>query len=219
MKLTRHSDLSLAYVLSTESSPDAAAPLVLVMHGRGADANDLADIAPMLDAGGCRFVFPNAPRAFEPYPGMTFGRSWFDGWPPQGSSFAESRALVARFIEELLDRYPTPAGTLVVSGFSQGGMMALDTGLRIEQPVAGVVCMSGALNENDPPPLRDHRHRPVLLVHGSEDEMIPVLAARRTRLLLEESGIDPEYHEFPMGHQVSPESLATVAAFIRRVVS
>ncbi|HUP45438.1 MAG TPA: hypothetical protein VM779_07990, partial [Thermoanaerobaculia bacterium] len=84
----------LAYALRTPSRrPDTAEmPLVMVMHGRGADANDLADIAPALDGPvGYRFVFPNAPKPFEAYPGMTFGYTWFDGWPPSAESIAASR--------------------------------------------------------------------------------------------------------------------------------
>ena len=58
----------------------------------------------------------------------------------------------------------------------------------------------------------------MLIVHGSEDEVIPVIAARRTRMVLEENGVSPEYHEFPMGHQVTPESIEVVSEFIRRCV-
>lgn len=213
--LTRHDDLSLRYVLNVPSSKpaDAEMPLVLVMHGRGADSNDLADIAPYLD-GGYRFVFPNAPKPFEVYAGMAYGFTWFDGWPPQGDSFVQSRKLVLRFLDKVLDRYPTPAGKVIISGFSQGGMMSLDVGYRTRQPIAGIVCMSGALNENDQPDLDAHRGVPVLIVHGTADDMIPVNAARRTRAVLEEHGIEPEYHEFPMGHNVTDESLSVVRNFM-----
>jgi phospholipase/carboxylesterase len=213
--LTRHDDLTLGYVVNVPSGKpaDAELPLVLVMHGRGADANDLADIAPYLD-GGYRFVFPNAPRPFEIQPGMTYGFSWFDGWPPVGNSFAESRELVLRFLDEALERYATPKGKVIISGFSQGGLMALDVGYRTQQPIAGIVCMSGAINENDLPDLDAHRNLPVLIVHGTADDMIPVRAARRTRAVLEEHGIEPEYHEYEMAHQVTDESLADIRAFM-----
>jgi predicted esterase len=131
----------LDYILRVPSKrPDSdSLPLVLVMHGRGADANDLADVAPMLDPpGGARFVFPNAPKPFEAYPGMTFGFTWFDGWP---------------------------------------------------------------------------------IVHGTDDDMIPVLAARRARRLLEQHGIEPEYHEFAMGHHVTNESMEVVRDFIARATN
>lgn len=202
-------------VVIPSGQPDSAPlPLVLVMHGRGADANDLADIAPMLDPpGGARFVFPNAPKPFEAYPGMTFGFSWFDGWPPHGQSLQESRAAVLELIDGLVERYPTPPGKLIVSGFSQGGLMAIDAGFRTKHEVAGIVVMSGAIAEDDAPDF-DAKKIPVLIVHGTADEMIPVLAARRARRLLEEHGIEPEYHEFPMGHHVTPESMDVVREFM-----
>jgi len=207
----------LKYVLRVPSSrpDDEPLPLVLLMHGRGADANDLADLAPMLDLpGGARFVFPNAPTPFEAAPGMTFGFTWFDGWPARGASLPESRALLLELIDELVRRYPTPPGKLIVSGFSQGGLMAIDVGYRTAQPLAGIVVMSGAIAEADAPDFEARKDLPVLIIHGTEDDMIPLLAARRARRLLEQHGIEPEYHELPMGHQVTPESMEIVRNFM-----
>jgi phospholipase/carboxylesterase len=195
----------------TGAADDAELPLVIVMHGRGADANDLADIAPYVDDG-YRFLFPNAPKPFEVYNGMSFGFTWFDGWPAEPESFRESRTLVLEFLDRALEKYPTPPGKVIICGFSQGGMMALDTGFRTEKPIAGIVCMSGALNENDLPPFK--REIPVLLIHGTADDKIAINDARRTRAALEEHGIDTEYHEFPMGHHVTDESLRVVRHFM-----
>lgn len=219
MTLTRHDDLTLRYVLNVPSGKpdDAALPLVIVMHGRGADANDLADLAPMIDDG-YRFVFPNAAKQFEPSPGYTFGWSWFDGWPPEPRSIVASRMQLLALIDELVVRYPTHAGKLVVAGFSQGGMMAIDVAFRTAQKVAGVVVMSGAIYEAGMPDLRAQKDLPVLLIHGTQDEMIPVINAHRTRHILEENGVMPEYHELPMGHHVTPESMAVVLEFLRRVL-
>lgn len=190
--------------------------MVIVIHGRGADANDLFDLAPMLDTpDGCRFVFPNAPRAFEAYPGMNFGWTWFDGWPPHPESVAASREVLLRFITELTAKYPTTR--LVLSGFSQGGMMSLDAGLRADGSVAAIVAMSGGLFEPDLPDLRPLAGLPVLITHGSSDEVVHVNYARRARRVLEEAGLDVEYHEYPMGHQVIPEEAAAVKQFLTRV--
>jgi phospholipase/carboxylesterase len=213
-----YADLSLSYELR---APEASAatdplPLVFVLHGRGADANDLADLAPMMGSG-YRFVFPNAPEPFEAAPGFRFGFTWFDGWPAEPGSIKRSRNLLLTFIDEICQRYATPPGKVILSGFSQGGLMSLDAGFRTKQKLAGIVVMSGALYEDDPPDFSPDI--PVLLVHGTADDMIPVLAARRARRVLESHGVEPEYHEFPMGHAVTPESIAVVAAFIRRYLS
>ena len=206
-------------VITPNKQPDTASvPLVVLMHGRGADNRDLADLAPLIDDG-YRWVFPNAPKPFEPYPGMTFGYSWFDGWPPEGDSIFESRRLLLELLDDLVRRYPTPPGKVVISGFSQGGLMALDIGYRTEQPLAGIITMSGALYEAGMGDLDAHRDIPVLLIHGTSDDMIPVNAARRARRVLEEHGIEPEYHEFAMGHHVTDESLGEVRGFAAKALA
>jgi phospholipase/carboxylesterase len=226
MTLSRHDDLSLRYVLQvpTGRADDAALPLVVILHGRGADANDLADIAPYVDdphdaAGSYRFVFPNAPTPFEPYRGMTVGFTWFDGWPPLAASVAASRRRILTFLDELTARYPVDADRIVLGGFSQGAMMSLDCGFRTPQPLRGIVAMSGALYEADLPPLDARRDQRVLILHGTEDEMIPLREARRARAVLESHGLEPDYHEFAMGHTVTPESLAAVRDFLRRCLA
>jgi phospholipase/carboxylesterase len=209
--------MPLHHVMSVPSGkPDSASlPLVVVLHGRGADANDLADLAPMLDGpGGYRFIFANAPTPFEPYPGMTFGYTWFDGWPPAPDSIAASRRLLLDFLDEIARRYPPKDGKIVLAGFSQGGLMALDAGFRTPEPLAGIVAMSGGLYEEQLPDLDARRDQRVLIVHGTLDDMVPVVEARRARRVLEDHGLEPEYHEFAMGHHVTQESMAVVAEFI-----
>ena len=190
--------------------------MVIMIHGRGADMNDLADLAPLLDpSAGARFVFPNAAKGFEAYPGMTFGWTWFDGWPPERTSVTESRTILLRFLDEITERYPTTS--LIVSGFSQGALMALDAGLRTARDVAAIVAMSGGLYEEELPDLRARSSVPVLISHGSQDDVVPVNYARRARVMLEAAGFDVEYHEYPMGHQVAMEEVEAVKAFIERV--
>jgi phospholipase/carboxylesterase len=217
MTTSRHDDLSLQYVLSVPSNraDTDELPLIVVLHGRGADMNDLADLEPVIDRG-YRWVFPNAPQAFSPMPGYSFGFTWFDGWPAERNSFLASREKLLAFLDEVTARYPTPRGKVILGGFSQGGMMSLDVGYRTKVELAGIVVMSGALNEAELPPFRPEL--PVIVVHGTEDEMIPLLAAHRARRVLEEHGVAPEYHEYPMGHQVSMESLQAVGEFIQRVL-
>ena len=211
-------DLPLKYIVTVPggSAVGDRMPLVVVMHGRGADANDLADVAPMIDGpSGYRFLFPNAPKAWEAAPGMTFGFTWFEGLPPDAASLRSARKRLSEFLDAALKLFPTPPGKVVLAGFSQGALMALDLGLRRDD-VAGVVAMSGALDERDLPDLSSRKDRRVLIIHGTLDEMINVNMARRARRVLESQGLDPEYHEFPMGHQVTQESMAIVGEFIRK---
>ena len=210
-----HSDLSLNYLLEVPSNrPDTdAMSMVILIHGRGADANDLVDLGPLLDTpDGARFVLPNAPKPFEAYPGMTFGWTWFEGWPPSTSSVAASREALLKFLDEVTARYPTTS--LIIGGFSQGGMMSLEVGLRRE--VAGIVVMSGGLYEGDLPDLQKAKKVPILMAHGTVDEVVPVNYARRSRMVLDEAGFDVDYHEYPMGHQIVMEEITAVKEFLTR---
>ena len=205
-------DLSLRYLVTPEG--DAELPMVLMLHGRGADMHDLADLAPALaERDSWRFVFANAPRPFEAAPGMTFGWTWFDGWPPEPKSVAASREVLLKFIGEIANRFRT--SKLVVAGFSQGAMMALDVGLRTE--CAGIIAMSGGLYEPGLSDLSAKKGVPVLIAHGIYDDVVPVAYARRARHILEEAGLDVEYHEYPMQHAVAPEEIDVVRQFLDRV--
>ena len=204
-------DLSLRYLVTDDSA--AELPMLVMLHGRGADMNDLADLAPLLaEPGTLRCVFANAPRPFEAYPGMTFGWTWFDGWPPEQQSVAVSRELLLKFIGEVTNRYKT--SKLILAGFSQGAMMSLDVGLRSD--AVGIIAMSGGLYDVDLPKLTP---KPVFIAHGTDDDVVPVLYARRARLVLEQNGFDVEYHEYPMGHQVVMEEIQAVRAFIGRLLA
>jgi phospholipase/carboxylesterase len=211
MPIAKFEDLSLRYLVT--DTTEAELPMVVMLHGRGADMHDLADLAPMLaDAGAVRFVFANAPRPFVAYPGMTFGWTWFDGWPPERASVAASREVLLKFLGEATTRYKT--SKLVVAGFSQGAMMSLDAGLRTD--VAGIIAMSGGLYEPDLPDLEQKKGLPVLIAHGIYDDVVPVAYARRARHVLEEAGLDVEYHEYPMQHQVAQEEVEVMRRFVAR---
>jgi phospholipase/carboxylesterase len=214
--LRQHTGPPLRYLeLVPSGSEEKGLPIVIIIHGRGADAHDFVGTAPELDAG-YRFIFPNAPDPFEPMPGYSFGFTWFDGWPPAPESIQRSRQLLIDFIDGISKQYETPLARTILCGFSQGGMMAADVAWRLEERLAGVVVMSGAIYERELPDLKSKPGMPILIVHGSGDDVIPVLAARRSRSLLEESGVEVEYEEYPMAHHVSPASMAKVREFMAR---
>ena len=212
---SRIRDLSLPYI-EHSSAPGENPPIVVLIHGRGADAADLVDLSTMI-GDGYRYLFPDAPRSFEPMPGYSFGLSWFDGLPPEQTSFRSSREVLVRWLGEVAERYATPLSRFVIAGFSQGGVMALDSGFRLQPPPAGIVAMSGALNEADLPDFGGVRI-PVCMVHGTADEVLPVNWARRARAVLEAGGVEVDYGEYAMAHHVTLESMTQVRRFIERVL-
>jgi len=145
--------------------------LFVGLHGWGANAADLAGLAPLLAFDDCLLAFPDAPFA---HPHVAEGRAWYDLETRDRDQLARSRAGLVTWLQELLDSTGLSGDRLVLSGFSQGGAMALDVGLVL--PLAGVVCLSGYLHE---PPSARSPFPPVLLVHGSLDPVVPIV--RRAR--------------------------------------
>lgn len=207
-------DLSLpAIEVVPSGSKDPKLPIVIGLHGRGSDSQDLAGMASEIDGDRpFRFFFPNAPKPFEVSPGMAYGFTWFEGWPASKESIEVSRRKLNAFIDEVKKSYPEHSD-LALMGFSQGGLMTLDVGFR-RPDVSTLVVMSGAIYEKDPADFRAQPDKRVLIVHGLYDEVIPVNAARRARAVLMSNGIDPAYEEYPIGHHVSPESMARVRQFL-----
>lgn len=206
--------MSLAAIEAVPSgSKDPKLPIVIGLHGRGSDSQDLAGMAAELDGDHpFRFFFPNAPKPFEVSPGMAYGFTWFDGWPASRESIEVSRRKLNAFIDDVKQAWPEHSG-LALMGFSQGGLMTLDVGFR-RPDVSTLVIMSGALYEKDPADFRAQPDKRVLIVHGLYDDVIPVQAARRARAVLMNHGIDPAYEEYPIGHQVSAESMSRVRQFL-----
>ena len=199
--------------------PGPHLPLVLGLHGRGANAEDLSGMASWLNPEGYRFVLPEGPLPIENAPWET-GYAWFALGQQQAATVARSRELLMALIDEIEQRYATPRERMALVGFSQGAVMALEIGLRSPRPFAGVVAMSGFLYapETLGPELRAGRDRRILLLHGTYDEVVTIDGARLARDVLEAAGLEPEYHELPIGHQVSPDSLAFVRSFLERVL-
>ena len=191
---------------------------VLWLHGLGADGHDFAPIVPELvrpDWPGIRFVFPHAPvRPVTINNGVPM-RAWYDirnlsidqRADEEGvrASMAEVDALIARERDR-----GVPASRLLLVGFSQGGALALASGLRRESAVAGIACLSGYL------PLADRtaaeltpagRATPVFLGHGRQDPVVALGLGTRTRAALEGWNVPVTWRDYPMPHSVCAEEI------------
>jgi phospholipase/carboxylesterase len=195
----------------------AAAPLLLLIHGYGANEQDLFDLAEELDPR-LHVVSARAPLAL-PWGGF----AWYHlgGAPgrllPDAASRAEAAGLLERFVADLPTRVGADPRRVYLLGFSQGAILALGLVARAPQLVAGVVAVSGYLDPELLPAggLPALGGLPILQMHGAYDDVIPVAAAHSTRALLEPSDASYSYHEYPVGHGIHPGGLREIESWLR----
>ncbi len=200
--------------------PGAARQLVVLCHGLGADGHDLIDLAPYWGRAlpNAAFVAPDAPEACDMGP---FGRQWYsvvDRTPERmAAGVAVARAALDEFIDAELARLGLPGDAYAVMGFSQGAMTALYTGLRRAMAPRGVLAFSGALVA--PERLGEAVARPpVLIVHGEDDEVVPVERSRAAQRALEAGGFAVTAVYSPrLGHGIDDAGLSAGALFLQRV--
>jgi phospholipase/carboxylesterase len=192
-----------------------ATQLVVLLHGYGADGNDLIGLAPHWQAfvPGAAFVAPHAP---DRVPGAPSGFQWFPISRIDPHEIRDGVAAAAPRIEEYVDaelaRLGLAPDQLVLAGFSQGAMLALHIGLRRAVPPAAVIGFSGMLT--GAPPAQGPRP-PVLLTHGDADTVIPVSAMFAAAGTLGVAGVPVQWHlARGMGHGIDPDGLALAGTFL-----
>ena len=221
------SDLLDTVEFETGTTPESA---VIWMHGLGADGHDFAPIVPELGLPpslSVRFVFPQAPmRPVTINQGWVM-RAWYDV-RDDGGERREDEAGVResqRAITTLIERERTrgvPDRHVVLAGFSQGGAMALHTGLRYAERLAGILALSCFL------PLADkvaaersdaNRETSIFMAHGIHDPLIPLARARQAHDTLTALGHPVEWHDYPIPHSVNDQEVLDIAAWLGRVLA
>ena len=209
-------------------APGSARQLVVFLHGYGADGNDLIELGRVWQQilPQAAFVSPHAP---EPCGQAPVGRQWFalTFRDPNERWVGANKAapVLERFLDAELARHQLPPSALALVGFSQGTMMALHVGLRRAVPPAAIVGYSGLLvlpPDGNPETLAaDIRSRPpVLLVHGDQDELIPVQALFQGTQALAAMGVPVEWHvSAGVGHGIDQEGLRHGGEFLARAFS
>jgi len=207
------------------------AATIIWLHGLGADGHDFEAILPELrlpDSLPVRFVFPHAPeRAVTVNAGMIM-RAWFDlidlnldANSADKEQFSESVEMLEALIENEL-RSGLASDRIVLAGFSQGGAIALHTGLHFPKRLAGILAMSMHL-----PTIRDrsaalspaNREVPIMMAHGQMDPLIPLARAIETRQELIRLGYAVSWHEYPIQHSVCAEEVADIRAWLLGVLT
>ncbi|WP_341906014.1 dienelactone hydrolase family protein [Polaromonas sp. YR568] len=203
---------------------------ILIMHGLGADGRDFVPIAEQLDltaVGPVRFLFPSAPSIPVTINGGYVMPAWYD---LMGADLVSRQDEVGlrrsqASIEALIGREKSrgiPARRIVVAGFSQGCAMALMTGLRHPERLAGIAGLSGYL------PLADKTaaerstaslETPIFLAHGTHDGVVTLPRATASRDALTAMGYQVDWHAYPMEHSVCPQEVTDLQDWLLRVLA
>ncbi|MBD1867611.1 dienelactone hydrolase family protein [Cyanobacteria bacterium FACHB-471] len=194
--------------------------LFVALHGWGASAQDVASLAPMLHLPGYQMLFPDAPF---PHPYAPQGKMWYSF--PQSYTFqsnvfgnqpdlAKSRQQLTEWLKSLPEITGIPLSHTILAGFSQGGAMTLDVGTQL--PLAALMILSGYLHA--PLATQTSQFPPILMVHGRQDQVVPLRSAQQARDSLLGLGATVQYHELDMGHEIRPVVLELMQNFIREKV-
>lgn len=216
--------------LNANASVDAAHPLIVMIHGYGADASDLVPLAQEVTAAEeWRWIFPNGPLEVPIGPGF-WGRAWapvdfeaFDRAMRSGQDFDfvrertpemdQARTLIAKMLESL----KVPIENVVLAGFSQGAMLALDVALSLQKSPRGLLLLSGCLFDEAGIRARAPRHQGLrfLQSHGENDMVLPYKSADKLYHVLQECGLDGFLLNFRGGHEIPAKVLAEMDSFLR----
>jgi phospholipase/carboxylesterase len=201
---------------------------VIWLHGLGADGNDFVPVVKemKLPRLGIRFVFPHAPMRPVTINGGFVMRAWYDIAYQELAFKEDERGLreSQKLIEELIVRENTrsiPSSRIVLAGFSQGGVLALQTGLRQSKPLAGLMALSSYLPMS--PMIEVERNAasnlvPVFMGHGITDNIVPLALGKMSRDTLIKLGYEVEWHQYTMPHSVCAEELADIGVWLKRVL-
>ena len=212
--------------IEIETGPNPRATVVL-MHGLGADGNDFVPIAGEMDlsaVGPVRFVFPNAPQMPVSINSGYVMPAWYDIYPDRSREDEAGLRQSMAAIEEILaveKARGVPAGRIVLAGFSQGCAMALLTGLRHAEKLAGIVGLSGYLPLANKTAAERHTANAataVFLAHAQHDDVVGMGRAVAPRDTLEGPGYDIHWCGDPMGHSVCMEEVADLEQWLLKVL-
>lgn len=195
--------------------------LLILHHGRGTDERDLLTLADALDP--TRRLHAVTPRAPLTLPGSA-GYHWYlvprVGYPDH-DTFHAARAALAELHDQLWEETGIAPSRTVLGGFSMGTVMSYAMALGVDRPpVAGILALSGFVPvvEGWQPHFEDRQGTRAFLAHGRTDPIMEVGFARRAAELLETGGLEVEYHESDVGHQIDLSHLPAAAEWLRKAV-
>lgn len=201
---------------------------VIWLHGLGADGNDFVPVVKemKLPPLGIRFVFPHAPLRPVTINGGFVMRAWYDIAYQELAFKEDERGLrdSQKLIEDLIARENArgiPSGRIVLAGFSQGGVMTLQVGLRQPKRLAGLMALSAYVPMSRVVEVERNAANNTLAIfmgHGISDNVVPLALGKMSRDSLIKLGYEVEWHQYTMPHSVCAEELADIGAWLKRVL-
>lgn len=212
--------------IEIETAPNPRASIIW-MHGLGADGNDFAPLADEIELPvAVRYIFPHAPMMPVSINAGYVMRAWYDISDAAIRREDEDGVRASqKAMELLLAREKSrgiAANKIVLAGFSQGGAIALHTGLRHGERLAGIMALSTYVPLAVKLAAEAHPANhgvPIFMAHGTHDPMIAIARARESRDLLLKLGYAPEWREYRMEHSVCPQEIADIGVWLRRVLA
>lgn len=212
--------LSLYHLVRQPKVKKDKNPLLLLLHGYGSNEEDLFSFAEQLP-GEYLIVSARAPYSIPPY-----GNAWyainFDAGMNKFSDEVQavaSRDLISKFIDELIEAYPVDKEKITLIGFSQGAILSYAVALTYPKKIQRVAALSGYLNTE----IAGKEYRKdelaklkLFISHGTADQVIPVDWARKAPEFFRDLGIEPEYHEYPVGHGVAPQNFYDLLSWMEK---
>jgi phospholipase/carboxylesterase len=171
-------------------------------------------------------VFPQAPFRPVTINGGYIMRAWYDiamteqGIEQNAEHIRESQEILQALIEEQMQR-GIPGERIVLAGFSQGGAIALHTGLRYPKPLAGIIALSAPVPFAENLMAEIHPSNaavPVFMAHGTDDRMVPFAAAEMVHRLMVSRGLSPEWRDYSIGHTVGPDEIRDISRWLGRAL-
>lgn len=195
--------------------------IVILLHGVGADGNDLIGLAPYFQRvlPDALFISPHAPERYDMAP---FGHQWFSlrdfSMEARATGVLAAAPILDRFIDETLATAGLAEEHMALIGFSQGTMMALHVGLRRKRQLAGIVGYSGMLINPERLAAEIQSRPPVLLTHGDADQVLPVQALAQAATALEAAGVPVRAMRRPaLGHGIDEDCVKLGMLFLAEV--
>jgi len=211
--------------------PDQADYSVIWLHGLGADGYDFEPLIPELNLSNdykIRFILPHAPTQAVTINGGMEMPAWYDildaakiDAQQDAKGIHKAADYINAFIESELSK-GVSAENIFLAGFSQGGVIALQTGLRYPKKLAGILALSTYL------PLHEtlaaelstaNNNIPIMMTHGTLDPVIPITIGKHSRELIEQEGLKVEWHEYTMEHAVIPDEIEDISRWFKERIA